>query len=109
MTDEGGVMARLKTGALVDMAGGEWTERAGGWEPGYGVVLQVRDHDGACLVRFDDDGRAGWLRWADLREVSEDLSGSVSFSPLTGPSHARRVCASASCATPSLRPTSATH
>lgn len=40
----------------------------------------MRDHDGACLVRLDDDGRGGWLRWTDLREVSEeDLSGSVSF------------------------------
>jgi len=63
-------MARLTKGALVEMAGGEWTERAGVWEPVYGVVLQVRDDVGACFVRFDDDGRAGWLRWADVMEVS---------------------------------------
>lgn len=63
-------MARRRKGALVGMVGGEWTERAGGWEPVYGVVLQVRDDNGSCLVRFDD-GLKGWLRSADLDDISE--------------------------------------
>lgn len=64
-------MPLLKRGALVEMAGGEWTERAGVWEPVYGVVLQVGDANRACRVKFDD-GLAGWLPWTVLREVSEE-------------------------------------
>ncbi len=66
-----GVMARRDVGALVGMVGGEWTERAGVWEPVYGVVLQVREDDGSCLVRFDD-GLKGWLRSRDLEDIAED-------------------------------------
>jgi hypothetical protein len=65
----GGVMARLKNGARVERVGGEWIERAGVGEPVYGVVLQVRDHDGSCLVKFDDDDHQERLRWTDLAEV----------------------------------------
>lgn len=67
-------MARLKVGARVEMAGGEWVQKSGEWEPVFGIVLQVRD-DGGCLVKFDEDDHAGWLRWTDLTEVSEEPIG----------------------------------
>ncbi len=68
-------MARLKNGARVEMAGGEWIERAGVWEPVYGIVLQVRDYGEWCLVKFDDDDHEEWLQWTSLAEVSEEPVG----------------------------------